>query len=264
MRPLLAIFIALSFACGGTNGPLTEPNTAVKTADDRGDEIVAEHLKREASPYRKDRVRFTVKEDGEEAEIFELDVWRRQAGDVTTTLSLITSPVEDAGSGSLTIEEKGKPAVNITYSVSRDEFRETGTEKMFFGGLTAQELLGEWRKYDYKLVAEPTTDGLSGFEVEGKLKSGEKSLIALNRIVFDSKDYLPVELHLFDAGGKELRTMTKGEIKSVDGRAYVARMDVVNHVYKSRIAIEILSREFPKTIDDAVFTREKLKQSVRK
>ena len=43
---------------------------------------------------------------------------------------------------------------------------------MFFGGLTAQELLGEWDKYDYSLVDEKELGGVKVYEVEGTLKPG--------------------------------------------------------------------------------------------
>ncbi len=265
MKFLITLIITfLAIGCGGKS--TADPSVAGggKPASDRGNEIVEEYLKRDASPYRKDRVRFTIKEEGEKTEIFELDVFRRQANGVTTTLSIITKPEDDAGSGTLTVEEKGKPAVNVTYSVSRDEFRETDTGKMFFGGLTAQELLGEWNKYAYKFTGEVTSGGTAGLGVEGKLKDGEKSVVASNKIIFDAKDYVPLEVSLFDNTSKEIRTYKKGEIKSVNGRPYVASTNVVNHVYNSRITIEILSRELPEKLDDAIFTREKLKQSAKK
>lgn len=257
----LTILAALALACGGPSGPDVAPSNAAKPTANRGEEIVAEHLKRDGAPYRKDRVRFTIKEDGEKTEIFEIDVWRRQTATTTETLSIIAKPAEDAGSGSLTIEEKGKPAVNITYSVSRDEFRETDTGKMFFGGLTAQELLGEWNKYSFKLLGEATPNG---FEIEGKLKHDQKSIIASTKATFDVQNYLPVEMHLFDRSGKELRTYQKAEIKTANGQPYVAMTEVENHVYNSQITIEILSREFPEMLDDVMFTREKLKQSAKK
>lgn len=260
---ILLIWASICFGCGGANVN-NGPAARAKATPDRGEEIVAEHLKRDAAPYRKDRVRFTIREEGEKTEIIEIDTWRRQAGDVTATLSIVAKPAEDAGSGSLTIEETGKPTVVVTYAVSRDEFRETDTGKMFFGGLTVQELLGEWNKYSYKVLGERAAGGVSGFEVEGKLKDGQKSVIASTKAVFDAQNYLPIETRLFDNAGKELRTYQKAEIKTAGGRAYIGKVEVVNHVYNSQIAVEILSREFPDKLDDAMFAREKLKQSSKK
>ena len=266
MRKLLfTILVAIAAGCSVTStGNKGDPIQATGSPEDRGNDIVAEHLRRDAAPYRKDRVRFTIREQDGKTEIDEIDVWRRQTEDTTTSLSLVVKPQEDAGAGSLSIEEKGKPAVNVTYSSARNEFRETDTGKMFFGGLTAQELLGSWDMYTFKFIADRELEGSKCFELEGKLKQDGKSSIAMERILIDSETFLPLEMHLFDPNGKELRTYSRGEIKSVNGRPYVARTEVDNYVYNSHITIEILSREFPQQLDDAMFTREKLKISAKK
>ena len=255
------VLILLALLCFGCTA---EPNGSSKSpaasAPDRGGAVVAEHIKRDAAPFRKDHVRFTVTEKGGAPEVTEIDVWRRQSGDVTTTLSVMTKPVEDAGTGSLTIEEKGKPSVIVTYAASRGEFRETDTGKMFIGGLTAQELIGEWDKYDYRLIAE-TPDGS---EVEGKLKEGERSAIAVTRVVFDRQNYLPVKMELFDNAGRKLRSYGVPEIRTADGRPYIGKTVVTNYVYGSEITIEIVSREYPAALDDSLFTRERLKLTARK
>lgn len=263
---LLIIYVGLVFGCGGATNS-TSPDPVVPEtpkSSDRGNEIIAEYLKRDSAPFRKDRVRFTIKSEGDRDEIFELDVWRRQTEKGTDTMSIITKPVEDAGSGSLTIETPDQPAVIVTYAASRDEFKETDTGKMFFGGLTAQELLGEWKKYDYEFVAERDLEGKQVFEIVGKLKDGQKSVIASNRVFIDTQNYLLYELHLFDSKGKELRTFHQKDIGSANGRPYVAKTEAMNHVYISRILIDIVSREFPTSLDDSIFSREKLKQSMRK
>lgn len=255
---VLFLLTLLGFGCSG------EPNGPSKTTSgagpDRGGAIVAEHIKRDAAPLRKDHVRFTVTEKGGPPVVTEIDVWRRQSGDVTSTLSVITKPAEDAGTGSLTIEEKGKPSVIITYAESRGEFRETDTGKMFIGGLTAQELIGEWDKYNYRLIGETPT----GFEVEGKLKDGERSAIAVSRVVFDKQNYLPVGMELFDSAEKKIRSYGVPEIRTVDGRPYIGKTVVTNYVYGSEITIEIVSREFPAKLDESLFTRDRLKPAGRK
>lgn len=253
---VIAVCCSLSIACGGpsvSNGPHT---SAAQPGVNRAEAVVAEHLKRENVPYRKDRIRFTVREEGEPVKVVELDAWRRHAGGTTTTLSVIVKPVEDAGLGTMAIEEPAKPTVVVSYAASRDEFRETDTGKIFFGGLTAQELLGEWDKYTYKLVGDN-----GGTEVEGKLKDGERSVIDSTKVIFNSETYLPVEMHLFDNTGKKLRAYKSSEPRTVSGHTYFARTEAVNHVYRSEITIEILSREYPEKLDDALFTREKLKAS---
>jgi len=152
----------------------------------------------------------------------------------------------------------------VTYASSRDEFRETDTGKMFFGGLTIQELLGEWDKYGFKYKGERDLGGRKVFDVDGNLKQGEKSLIDTLKIALDAENYLPLEMHLFDSSGKELRTYSKSEVRSNDGRTYIGKVEVDNHVYNSHTTIEVLSREYPDKLDDAIFTREKLKTLAKK
>ena len=45
---------------------------------------------------------------------------------------------------------------------------------------------------------------------------------------------------------------------------YAAKVEVDNPVYKTHIVIEILSRELPEKIDDAMFAKDKLKEPIRK
>ena len=261
---ILLIAIFLNAGCSSSNSPVTNNTLRPAPATDRGSEIIAEYLKRDASPYRKDRVRFTVTEEDGKAESTEVDVWRKQADGFTTTLSLIAKPADEAGTGSLVVEEKDRPAVSVTYAASRDEFRETDTGKMFFGGLTIQELLGEWNKYDYKFIGERDVAGGKQWEVEGTLKPGQRSVVARSRIFFDTNTYLPVELRLSDTSGKELRVYSGAQIKTSGNRSYVAKIQADNRVYNSKTTIEVVSREYPEKLDDAIFTRERLKASAPK
>ncbi len=248
----------------GCSNSAPESTSSSGTASNRGQQIVDEYLKRDAAPFRKSRVRFTVTEDGEAAKVYEIDTSRKQTPDATTTLTVIDVPAEDKGTASLTIQEKDKKAVVVTYAASRDEFRETDTGKMFFGGLTAGELLGEWEKYDYKFIGEKDLAGTKVLEVEGKLKPDADSVVARMTVLFRADNYVPMEMHLFAADGSELRVYKTTNVNDDPAHPYAQKMDVENKVYKSRTIIEVLSREFPATIDDSVFTREKLKASVRK
>lgn len=260
---------ALLFAgCAGLFSGCTNsaPDRAAPsgTAANRGQEIVDEYLRRDAAPFRKSRVRFTVTEEAEAAKVYEIDTSRKQTPEATMTLTVIDLPVEDKGTASLTIQEKGKKAVVVTYAASRDEFRETDTKKAFFGGLSAGELLGEWEKYTYKFIGEKDLAGTKVFEVEGKLKPDADSVVARMTVLFRADNYVPMEMHLFAADGSELRAYKTTNVNDDPAHPYAQKMDVENKVYKSRTIIEVLSREFPATIDDSVFTREKLKASVRK
>ena len=264
----LAICLALLLlGLAGLNGckheaPAGRDNVADSHA--RGTEIVAEYLKRDASPFRKQRVRLTITSATEPQKIYELEIWRKQSEGETLTLTHVVQPAEESDLAALSIEPKGQPTTNVTYVSSTDQFRETGTNKMFFGGLTAQELLGEWEKYDYSLLSEKDLSGVKAYEVEGTLKAGAESVIAKTRTLFRADNYLPAEMHLFDSAGQELRTFLVKKYQNVAGRDAVSLTEVENHVRPTKVTIETLNLDFPDKADETMFTRERLKQLSRK
>lgn len=262
---ILALFgLFFASSCCWRSGTDASKTAGNDSPEKRGAEIVAEYLKRDAAPFRKIRVRFTIKAEDEPEKVYELDTWRKQTAEGTTTLSQIIKPAEDSDLGSLTLEPKGQKATVITYVASRGDFRETGTNKMFFGGLTAGELLGEWNKFTFKFLGEKEVGGQKFLEVEGKLRPDADSVASRMNALFRADNYIPVELHLFDVGGREIRTYKFTDFNDDPDHPYAAKTEVDNPIYKARIVIEILSREFPVSLDDAMFTREKLKDFVKK
>jgi hypothetical protein len=255
---LLAVAVT---GCGSRDNEQAASNSQSKQTGgkDKADEIIAEFLKRDAAPYRKVRVRFTITSESDPTKIYELDTWRRQTENQNTTLTQIVKPAEDSDLASLTVETAGQPTVVTTYSSTLKDFRETDTNKMFFGGITAGELLGEWGKFDYKLLKEEQRDGHPFYLIEGKLEKDVNSLIARIEIDMDGGDYVPRELRLFDASGRQIRTFSIKEVMSDSKGAYAAVMEADNPVYKTKMLIEVLDREFPDHLDDAMFTRDRLK-----
>ena len=257
----LTVIWSIASACGGNSG--SDPISGNPPA--RGQQIIDEFLKRDASPFRKDRIRFTVTEEGEQSRVYEIETWRRQTPDETITLNdMVVAPEGEEGGRSLTIEGKGKKTVVVTYAQSRDEFRETDSKKMFFGGLTVGELLGEWDKFDYQFVGEKDLNGVKVLEVEGRLKSGADSLVSRINVFFRADNYVLMESHMFGADGKQIRTYRTVSVKDDATHPYASKVEVDNPVYKARIVIEILSREFPEKIDDSMFAREKLKEPIKR
>ena len=231
---------------------------------ERGRQVVAEYLKRDAAPYRRNRVRMTITSATEPLKVYELEIWRKQTEAETLTQTHVVQPADESDLAALSIERKGEPTINVTYVSSMDQFRETGTNKMFFGGLTAQELLGEWDKYDYSLVEEKELGGVKVYEVEGTLKPGAESVIARTRTLFRADTYLPAEMHLFGSDGKEVRTFRVKTFRNVEGRDVIWLTEIENHLRPTKIIIETLSLDFPEKADDAIFTRDRLKQLSRK
>ena len=255
----LILFSLLLMGCSdaATNGSGSPPSVAPKHV--RGDDVVAEYLRRDAAPYRKSTVRFTITADDGSVKTYVMDVSRRQRDEETATFTQITSPSEDSDLASLTIESADRPTVVTTYAASFNEFRETDTNKMFFGGLTAGELLGEWGKFGYKLLNQEESNGNPIFRLEGKLKPSSTGLVERTEVAMRGDIYVPEMLQLFDSSGRRIRTFRVIEVGTDDHGAYAAKTEVENPVYKTKVAIEILGREFPEKIDDSAFTRERLK-----
>ena len=257
----------LFLGLGGLDGCKHETPAGRDYAGDhheRGTQIVAEYLKRDAAPYRKLRVRLTITSASEPLKVYELEIWRKQTEGETLTLTHVVQPADESDLAALSTERKGQPTVNVTYVSSTDQFRETGTNKMFFGGLTTQELLGEWDKYDYSLLAEKDLSGVKVYEVEGTLKPAAESVITKTRTLFRADTYLPAEVRLFDSGGQEMRTFQVKKYMSIAGRDAVWLMEVENHLRPTRVTIETLSLDFPDKADETMFTRDRLKQLSRK
>jgi hypothetical protein len=258
--PFSVCALLLLLGIGGCSREAPAGRDAGPTSHERGAQIVAEYLKRDAAPYRKNRVRMTITSASDLLQVYELEIWRKQTATETHTLTHIVQPPHESDLAALSVERKGEPAINVTYVSSMDQFRETGTNKMFFGGLTAQELLGEWDKYDYNLVGEKDLEGVKVYEVEGTLKPSADSIIARTRTLFRADTNLPAEMHLFNSEAKELRTFKVREYRNVSGREAVWRTEIENHIRPTKIIIETLSIDLPEKADDAMFTRDRLKQ----
>ncbi|MCB1023277.1 MAG: outer membrane lipoprotein-sorting protein [Acidobacteria bacterium] len=256
----IAALVFFSAGCGGTvTREDGSPDQRAETAAQKGEKIIAEYLRRDSSPFRKSRVRLTVKIGNGEDEVFVMEVSRKQTANETLTLTEIIEPKEDSNIATLTLEPKDRETVNINYVRSRDQFRESGTNKIFFGGLTSQELLGEWDKYDSVFLGEKEFKGTKVFEVESTLKPKESSVIARIVTLFGADDHLPRELRLYNSDGKELRLFEIEEIRDIGGRKIVSKTQITNHIYNSKITIEVLEMSFPESLPDELFKREHLK-----
>ena len=265
LRGRVCIFLlAVMMAGCSTAGPSGSGPTDTPAAVDRGDEVISEYLRRDAAPYRKMRVRFTIRTTDEPDKTYEIDAYRRQSPESTATLTQIIKPEEDSDLGSLTLETKGQKTLIVTYAPSRGEFRETDTHKMFFGGLTAGELLGEWDQFAFRQTGESAIDGRKVILLEGKARAGATSVASRMTASFTADNFVPAEVHMFDNNDREIRTYRSVEIKDDPQHPYVSKSEVDNPIYKAKITIEVLEREFPAAIDDSMFVKDKLKQLVRK
>lgn len=258
---ILICLTLLCFACAKPQSASNETGSKTETAaaSNKGNEVMAEYLRRDAALFRKNRVRFTITGNEEPTKIYEIETWRRQKNNETATLTRFLKPEEDRDLASLTVEWPDKPTTVTSYSAGRDDFRESGTNKMFFGGLTAGELLGEWEKFDYKFLNEKMVEGVHVFELEGNLKKSESGVVAKMEVLMRAEQYVPFEIKLYDKTGQHIRTFKIRKVNTDDHGSYAAVTDVENFVYKTKILLEVVSREFPATMEDPFFARENLK-----
>lgn len=259
------ILILLSFLMAGCSethpeGSSTTAGPPSTDAVSKGNSIVGEYLDHDAATLRKQRVRFTIASEDEPVKIYEVDTWRKQSESETVTLTQIVKPAEDSDLASLTVEKKGESAIVTSFVASQDTFRETDTGKMFFGGLTAGELLCEWHKFDFRFLGEREVNGSRVYELEGKIRKGESSVVSRMIVLMRAAEPIPVGLQLFDAGERQIRTYRVVDVKRDAKGVFAEKTEVENPIYKTKIVIEVLAREFPDTVDTSFFSREKLRE----
>ena len=67
-------------------------------------------------------------------------------------------------------------------------------------------------------------------------------------------------MHLFNSEGKELRSFKVKKYGNVAGRDVIWLTEIENPSRQTKITIETLGLEFPEKVDEAMFTRDRLKQ----
>ncbi|HYE65623.1 MAG TPA: outer membrane lipoprotein-sorting protein [Pyrinomonadaceae bacterium] len=269
-RLSVTCFVLLTFLVGAFSSCTREdtaPGGEANSAKDqetqqreRGAQIVEEYRKNEAAPYRQGRLQLTMTQPKEAKKVYEIEVWRKQTSEGRDTLVRILKPETEKDLASLSIERKGQNTVNVTYDKSTGEFQESDSTRQGLGGLTAQEMLGEWDGYDHRLIGEKEIEGVKTYEVESTLKPNVPSRIKRFVTYFRMDNSMPAEAHLFDATDKEIRTIRVKEYRTIEGRPVIWRLEVTNHVRNLKMAVDVINQSVEKKIDDKVFTRENLKR----
>ncbi|HEX8096859.1 MAG TPA: outer membrane lipoprotein-sorting protein, partial [Pyrinomonadaceae bacterium] len=143
-----------------------------------------------------------------------------------------------------------------------NKFEESDSSRQAFGGLTAQEMLGEWDSFDHRFIGEKEVGGVKTYEVESTLKPDASSRVKRFVTYFRSDNKMPAEAHLFDSQGKEIRTIYVREYRTVKERPTIWRVEIENHVRNLKMAVEVINQSVDEKIDEKVFTRENLKRIV--
>ena len=231
-----------------------------ETRQARGAEIVAEFQKRDSPPTRHVQLRMIIESPDQPQKAYEFEIWRKHDPGETKSLLHVIKPSSEKGLVSLSIQRKGQEPENVTYYPANDKFEEFNADRQAFGGLTVQEMLGDWGKYDARLIGEKDVAGVKMYEVENTLKANESSTIKRFTVLIRADNMLPAEAHVFNAQDSEIRTYRIKEYRTIEGHPTFWRIEIENPGRRTKINIEVLNESFNERLDDKLFTRENLKR----
>lgn len=256
---ILPLFLIANMLAGCQQKPV-QSNLNEETQRTRGAEIVAEFQKRDSPPTRHVQLRMIIESPDQPQKEYEFEVWRKHSEGETKSLMHVVKPSSESSLVSLTIQRKGEEPLNVTYYPAKDEFEEFNADRQVFGGLTVQEMLGDWGKYDSRLISEKDVAGVKMYEVENTLKANESSTIKRFIVLIRADNMLPAEAHVFNAQGSEIRTYRIKEYRTIEGHPTFWRIEIENPVRHTKINLEVLNESFNERFDDKLFTRESLKR----
>jgi outer membrane lipoprotein-sorting protein len=237
-----------------------QSNMGEETQRARGSEIVAEFQKRDSTPSRHVTLRMVVATANQPEKEYELEIWRKQSAGETKSLLHVLKPASEKELVSLSIQRTGENPQNVTYHPGNNEYEEFDTDRQAFGGLTVQEMLGDWSKYEHRLLGEKEHEGVKAYEIENTLKPNESSTIKRFVVLIRADNMLPAAAHVFNAQGTEIRTYRIKEYRNIEGHPTFWRVEIENPVRHIKINLEVLNESFNERFDDKLFTRENLKQ----
>ena len=256
---ILALFLITNMLAGCQQKP-EQSNLNAETQRARGAEIVAEFQKRDSSPSRHLQLRMSIDSPDQPQKVYEFEIWRKHNQDETKSLLHVIKPLSESALVSLSTQRKGAETVNVTYHPDKNEFEEFNADQQAFGGLTVQEMLGDWGKYDARLISERDVAGVKMYEIENTLKPNESSTIKRFTVLIRTDNMLPAEAHVFDAQDSEIRTYHIKEYRTIEGHPTFWRIEIENPVRHTKINLEVLNESFNERFDDKLFTRENLKR----
>ena len=256
---ILLLLLITNMLAGCQQKP-EQSNLSEETKRARGAEIVAEFQKRDTKPTRHLQLRMIIESPDQPQKEYEFEIWRKHDAGETKSLLRVLKPSSESSLVSLSIQRKGQGPENVTYHPAKNEFEEFNADRQAFGGLTVQEMLGDWGKYDSRLIGEKDVAGVKMYEVENTLKANESSTIKRFTVLIRADNMLPAEAHIFNAQDSEIRTYRIKEYRTIEGHPTFWRIEIENLVRHTKINLEVLSESFNERLDDKLFTRENLKR----
>jgi hypothetical protein len=256
----ILLFLLINIAFAGCRQETKQANMNPEAQRARGAEIVAEYQKRESTPTRHVQLRMTIISANEPEKEYEFEIWRKRDQNETKSLLHVIKPSTERGLVSLSTQSKGQEPVNVSYRPDKNEFLESKSDDQAFGGLTVQEILGDWSKYESRLVSEKDVDGVKMYEIENTLKPGEASTIKRFIVLIRADNMLPAEAHVFNGQDTEIRTYRIKEFRTIEGHPTFWRIEIENPVRKNTIKLEVLNESFNQRLDDQIFARDNMKK----
>lgn len=188
---------------------------------------------------------------------------RKYEGDKVSTLLTVLAPKEESEKALVVFEEAGKPTDALSYlaGLKKVAHLKSNNPLNFRGARnTVQEMLGmELGKYELvasRFLSEPGND--ASWVAELKEKSGMNLSYPKMEVVFGGTVSQPLRFVLFDSRGEQAKTIQVAEIKPVQNRQTLMRLDIEDHKQKQKLQLQTRSIKYDTNPPASLFTEANL------
>ncbi len=272
LKPALVIFVALVCLACHTSAPPAAPvpatsPTGTASAASIPKEGAEKLLQRLATQdgcrdsTADMRLSFTDADGKPQQMDFRLQ--RKYEGDKVSTLLTVLAPKEESEKALVAFEAAGQPTDALSYlaGLKKVAHLKSNNPLNFRGARnTVQEMLGmELGKYELvasQFLSEPGNDAT--WVAELKEKSGMNLSYPKMEVVFGGTVSQPLRFILFDARGEKAKTIQVAEIKQVQNRQTLMRLDIEDHKQKQKLQLQTRSIKYDTNPPASLFTEANL------
>ncbi|MEL7531477.1 MAG: outer membrane lipoprotein-sorting protein [Bacteroidota bacterium] len=178
-------------------------------------------------------------------------------------LIVVTAPAAEEGSATLKRSDEVWsyiPKVGRTIKLSRSMM----SQNWMGSDLTNDDLVREVSlitDYEHKILKDSTIEGRKCWKIE--LIPHEDVAVVWGKVhmFVDQKDYLQMRTESFDEDGYLVNVMQASQIKTIGGRAYTAKMEIIPVEEEgNKTILEYTSLKFDVPLDDTFFSVQNLKR----
>ncbi|HET8675615.1 MAG TPA: outer membrane lipoprotein-sorting protein, partial [Blastocatellia bacterium] len=174
-----------------------------------------------------------------------------------------TSPAQERDRNALVIISPQGNIEATRYIQSSNTFASVNnvvSEDSLFG-MTMQELAdGQTEKYNFRLVGEESFEGKPAYRIEGKLKDGMESKFPRLVLLISKENYAALVAEFYDNQNQLIRRVTVDNIAEHNGHWTRMRWVVDNLARQKKISFETIKIAYDVQLNDAIFSRDHLKQ----